>query len=159
MTTTPQGLTQGLTPKDKAVSSYNKEVANLMNILNKLHPGDLDVERIRNKLRIANAGDPEFVIKESGPYIFKYQAPIIAGRDVFFLNPTGVDASTLSKEDAEVLNMIMTDLSTVKPEDMIIITKIRESYVKMIPEEKADIKARVVRLLSLYIEYLLLCKQ
>jgi hypothetical protein len=148
-----------LTPRDKIVAAYNKEVTGLVKIIEKLHASDMDVERLRNKLRIANGADPEFVIKESGPYIFKYQAPIIAGRDVFFIDPTGVDPSKLSTEDAAVITQLKADFATVKPEDMMILTKIRKSYTSMIPEEKTDIKARVTRLLTNYIQYLLICKQ
>lgn len=147
-----------LTPRDKTVAAYNKEVMGLIRIIEKLHPGDMDVERLKSKLRLANSADSEFVIMESGPYIFKYQSPIIAGRDVFFLDPNSIDPKTLSKEDAVVLAQLRADFATVKPEDMMILTKIRQSYAKMIPEEKADIKSRVVDLLSHYIQYVLLCK-
>lgn len=148
-----------MTPKDKLIAEYNKGVTGLVNIITKCNPGDMEVESLSSKLRIARAADEEFVIRQSGPYLFRYQSVIIRGADVFFMNPSSVDPKGLSQDDRQILDQLKAEFATVKDEDMALLTKIRSTYGRLKPEEKSDIKSRVTKLLETYIQYLIACKK
>lgn len=148
-----------MNPRDKVVAEYNKELGQLISTINKLLPNDLDVERMKKQLLLAKTADEEVLIRLSGPYLYKYQNPILESKDIFFLDPFSVDTTKLSKEDVALIESMKVDLKTAKPEVMIIINKIRILYAKFSKEEKSVVKRGVLKMLEAYIQYLIIDKQ
>lgn len=147
-----------MTPKDKLIAEYNKQVTGLVNILIKCNPGDMSLEALSSKLRLAKGADEEFLIRQSGPYLYKYQSVIIRGADVFLSDPDSIDPKSLSPDDAKVLASLKAEFAQVNTSDNQLLVKIRSTYSRRLPEEKSDIKSRVTKLLEVYIQYLIECK-
>lgn len=128
-------------PKDAALRTFNTDLSWLIGLLIKLNPGDVEVERIRGQMAIAKGADREILIRECGPYLFKYQNHILARNEQFFL-----------AEDIE-------EMKKLEPTARGLVSKIRQQYGKMKQGEKDQVYTKVVQLLSSYLEYLLACSQ
>lgn len=128
-------------PKDGALRAFNTELSWLVNLLIKLNPGDVEVERIKGQMSIAKGADRELLIRECGPYLFKYQTRIVSRDEKFFL-----------ADDIE-------EMKKLEPTARSLVSKIRQQYAKLKQGEKDQIYERVVKLLSSYLEYLLACAQ
>jgi len=144
--------------REQTVVLFNAKVTALLKIVQSLHPNDMDLERLRNKLRIAKAADEEFLIRELGPYLYKYQTPIIQGRDVFFVDTDGLDIATLSPDDQRTVIGLRRDLAGIKGNDSVLLDRLRKSYRALDTAERENIKATVLTLLECYLLYLLQCK-
>lgn len=124
--------------RDEIVKKFNMAVAWLLNCLIKLNPRDTEVERIKSRVALAKGADREILLKECGPYLFRYQNHINERNEDFFL-----------KHDPE-------EMKQLEPGAQGLIKKIREQYVKLRKEEKDQIYERVSIMLTAYLEYLAL---
>jgi hypothetical protein len=122
--------------KDASIKNFNMSVSWLLNCLIKLNPRDIEVERVKSRVTLAKGADREVLLKECGPYLFRYQNYINTRDDEFFL-----------KNDPEEINAADAGAQQL-------IKKVREQYVKLRKEEKDQIYEKVSIMLTSYLEYL-----
>lgn len=123
--------------RENALKEFNKEMSWLVNLLIKLNPNDVEVERIKGQMSLAKGTDREILIRECGPYLFKYQNHIYARNEDFFLKGNPVE------------------LDKLEPTARMLVDKIREQYAKMKKAEKDQVYSKITSLLSSYLEFLL----
>ncbi len=122
--------------KDASIKNFNMSVSWLLNCLIKLNPRDVEVERVKSRVTLAKGADREVLLKECGPYLFRYQNYINNRDDEFFLKN---DPDEINDADAGAQQLIK---------------KVREQYVKLRKEEKDQIYEKVSIMLTSYLEYL-----
>jgi len=125
--------------RDQSLKKFNTTLSWLVNLLVRLNPRDDEIERLRARMSIARGADRDSLIRECGPYLFKYQNHIITRNEQFFMNVN------------------FSEMADVEPSIKNLITKLREQYSKMVQGEKDQIYEKVVDLLAAYVEYLDTC--
>jgi hypothetical protein len=123
--------------RENALREFNKTLAWLVNLLIKLNPNDVEVERIKGQMMLAKGADREILIRECGPYLFKYQNYIYTRNEDFLLRGSPAE------------------LERLEPTARLLVDKIREQYARMKQAEKDQIYNKITVLLSSYLEFLL----
>lgn len=125
--------------RETSLKKFNTTLTWLVNLLIRLNPRDDEIERLRGRMSIARGADRDFLIRECGPYLFKYQNHIITRNEQFFMD------------------MQFSEMKDVEPSVRNLITKLREQYSKLCREEQDQIYGKVLDLLAAYVEYLDTC--
>lgn len=127
------------------VESFNHKLKILTRDLAKRYPTDAKIARAQKRIMTVVAFDPILVIKNVGPYLYKYREQIYGlheGGEAFFMENT-FDTELKTSVDQNKADMVAY-----------IIPKAKESASSLPPDEKEQFKSMIIELLDDYIEYL-----
>ena len=126
--------------QEAKAGEFNKEVMLICTAVSKKMPNDMDIKSTINKIKLAKEADKELLIKECGPYMYKYKDRIKV-RDCMFV---------LKGDFAESSQVESNELART------LFGKLKICYETMNGGEKEFITERICNMLRLYMEYLLL---
>jgi len=139
-------------------SEFNKLIMQLLTKLEKQHGTNGAVITLLRRIRIARAEYHGMLLMLAGPKFYGYKKQIINRDEGFFKHMDNLTEikelkedlrkKKISKEDKENAEMVIT-----------LFGLIREEFDSLNPEEKEELKDRIVNLLEIYLEYLVLMKK
>lgn len=129
--------------QETKAGEFNKTVMTICLAVSKKMPNDMDIKSSINKIKIAKDADKEILIKECGPYLFKYKDKIKEGDCMFILKGNFDESSEVEN------NKLAKDL----------FGKLKNCYGTMNAGEISFVADRIRDLLKLYLEYLLIIKK
>jgi hypothetical protein len=129
--------------QETKASEFNRTIMAICLAVSKKMPNDMDIKSSINKIKIAKDADKEILIKECGPYLFKYKDKIKEGDCMFILKGNFDESSQVES------NELARDL----------FGKLTNCFNTMNTGEIAFIADKIRDLLKLYLEYLLISKK
>lgn len=132
--------------RDHIVRDFNSKLFKIIHICIKRRPKDSNLDRLKQLAVLGRSYDEEILIKEAGPYLYKYRQSIQEG-----------EPGLLTKEAIEQEFLVRSQEPNNDKDRQFVLevfSAAMEEYNKMIPEEKKAIVSIIANLLEDYLVFL-----